>query len=96
MPLTTNLLYIKHTIIYEDKASLNVCKYFRDKAEQLRQNSLLKNDRWESSRYDKVSIKVPSVFHFENRSLCDEQPVTLLTGIYPGLGKMAPTLRNPT
>ena len=83
-------------IIDEDKASLNVFKYFRNKAEELRQNSLLKNDRWESSRYDKVSIKVPSVFHFENRSMCDEQPVTLLTGIYPGLGKMAPTLRNPT
>ena len=70
--------------------------YSRIKAEELRKNSLLKNNRWDSSRHDNVSIKVPSVFHFENQSLCDGQPVSLLTGIYPGLGKMAPTLRNPT
>ena len=42
------------------------------------------------------SIEIPTQLHFTDKELCNEAPFSLLTAVYPGLGPMAPTYRNPT
>jgi hypothetical protein len=41
-------------------------------------------------------IHLPSVMHFTNQSVCGEKPLTIVTAIYQGYGKLAPVRRNPT
>ncbi len=42
------------------------------------------------------TLKLPTVFHFKNDSLCKNLPVSILAGIYDGYGKVAPLRRNPS
>lgn len=40
-------------------------------------------------------IEIPTFIPFQNESRCRDKPMTILTTIYDGLGKMAPIRRNP-
>jgi hypothetical protein len=40
-------------------------------------------------------VEIPTTWYFDNNTLCQGQPFTLLTAIYNGYGKMAPNRRAP-
>ncbi len=55
-------------------------------------NSIVNTSHW---HYHPESLEIPTYFNWTNNNKCFGKPVTILTAIYNGYGKMAPLRRNP-